>query len=81
MSDQRQSSSVDWAEVFELIDEIEEYNNYLQKYKKRESLSTLVRADLVMVQLRKAKLIQTVKNRLTHIPDVPQNILKRIFPF
>lgn len=80
MSSQRQSSSVDWAEVFEFIAEIEEYDYYFQKNKNREILSIFERADLVKMQLRKAKLIETVKKRLRNIPHVPQNILKRIFP-
>lgn len=72
-------SIIEQNEMIELVVDIEHRNNYLAMFQNRQLISACKRAELVQIQMEKAKLIATLKTRLRNMMVIPERVKKIYF--
>lgn len=77
MTESRNNS--EWKKQLELLAEIDRFNEFLEKYKNRETLSDFLRTDLVEAQKEKARLIATLKMSVMKSTNILSSVLKIYF--
>lgn len=72
-------SIIEEEEIFKLLIYINNCSNYLAMYKNREGLSARKRAELVKVQMEKARLIAKLKTLVRNMTVIPEGVKKIYF--
>lgn len=72
----RQASSDEWNQMLELIEKLNEYDEYLEFHKIRMGLNRLKREQLVIIQIKKAKVIAELKMLARSFEIIPDSVRK-----
>lgn len=73
------SDNGQWKGQLKLSAKIDSVNKFLEEYKNRETLSDLLRTELVEAQIEKARLIAILKMSVMRSTNIPSSVLKIYF--